>query len=189
MPDGAPPTSYEYGHKIDRAERSEETYRIGGLMDMIDATEILKALFTELGHGDRSEDLARAALARLTHAPDHPILACRVYEMATPDQLIAAAGLLFPLNRYTTEVLEAVADVKAPDGWQINVAADSDVVLTHVDGLSEWAAVSKRGGGPKTRWIWSRGSLGWEGHQDRIWPTLADAIAELTALEEAPDAR
>lgn len=186
MPDGAPPTSYEYGHRIDRSERSEETYRIGGLMDMIDATEILKNTLGEIIPGvgaEQRERWAQAMLARLTNAPEHPLLVCRVYEMASPDTLAAAAGLLAPLNAYTTAVLEAVADVKAPPGWSISVAADSDVVVT-CDDAGEWGAVSMRGRGEKARWVWARGSIGYPDRREHLWDSLGEAVASLVAAYE-----
>lgn len=77
-----PTASYEYGHRIDRAERSAETYRIGGLMDQIDATRIIAEAFTEFCQvrPEYAEKMAHAVLARLAQADHAPILACRVYE-------------------------------------------------------------------------------------------------------------
>lgn len=85
--DDFPTASFEYGHKIDRAERSAETYRIGGLMDGIDAVEIAKTTLIEAFgvSAQRAETVARAIFARMCKAEHAPILACRVYEVEGED--------------------------------------------------------------------------------------------------------
>lgn len=77
-----PTTSYEYGHSPTLDERSPEVYRIGGLIDIIDAWQITKDTLVEVGlipeHADR---VSKAIFARLGNAPEAPILPCRVYEV------------------------------------------------------------------------------------------------------------
>jgi hypothetical protein len=85
-PDGTPVASFDYGHQLDRDERSAELYRIGGLMDSVDAWTITAAALTELGDVDKAsaDQLARAIFARLAQAEGGPILPCRLTEVEQP---------------------------------------------------------------------------------------------------------
>lgn len=77
-----PIASYEYGHTPTRDERSAEVYRIGGLMDTIDAWQIAKDTLVEVGLiPEHAEAISKAIFARLAAAPEAPILPCRVYEV------------------------------------------------------------------------------------------------------------
>jgi len=79
--DDYPIASFEYGHTPTRDERSAEVYRIGGLMDSIDAWEITKATLVEVGLiPEHADAVSKAIFARLAQAPEAPILPCRVYE-------------------------------------------------------------------------------------------------------------
>lgn len=81
MSDDFPTASFEYGHRPTRDERSAEVYRIGGLMDTIDAWEITKQALMEIGLTDEHADrVSKAIFARLADAPEAPILPCRIYD-------------------------------------------------------------------------------------------------------------
>lgn len=81
-----PTTSHEYGHSPTRDERSPEVYRIGGLMDQIDAWQITKDTLVEVGlPAERADRVSKAIFARLVAAPESPILPCRVYEAEDGD--------------------------------------------------------------------------------------------------------
>lgn len=75
--------------------------------------------------------------------------------------------LLGFLNDFTKEVLEDVAGVELPDGFEITVSADSDVVLAHPSG--HWIGLRRRG----------RSYEAWRGSIYRFpvrFPSLEDAV-------------
>jgi hypothetical protein len=75
-----------YGEILTHEDRSDEVYRLGGLIDYVDALQIAEALFIEIGLRPEGADrAARALFARLASADHGPLLVSRVYEVGEGD--------------------------------------------------------------------------------------------------------
>lgn len=121
-PDGTPVASYEYGHVIDREERSAEVYRIGGLHDVVDAWAITEQVLKEVGLPPESaERLARSIFARLGVADGGGIQPCRLTEVKQPepDGVVPTPD---PPRNYPAEVFLS----KAAGQWPITAVEGED---------------------------------------------------------------
>lgn len=119
-PDGTPTASYEAGHVLDPEERSADVYRIGGLMDAIDAVEITAGTLME-AFGiplERADRVARAIYARLSDAPGGAIQPCRLTEVE-PEGVVPTPD---PPRNYPAVVFLS----KAAGQWPIKAVESAD---------------------------------------------------------------
>jgi hypothetical protein len=133
-PDGTPVASFDYGHQLDRDERSAELYRIGGLMDSVDAWTITAAALNELGDVDKAsaDQLARAIFARLAQAEGGPILPCRLTEVEQPRPPVE------PPRDFPTEGFLSKNRGEWPLTFDTSEAAVASSLMSHQDKRKAW---------------------------------------------------